>query len=56
MLQWPETLPTRDELEDELLREAMRRAGNAQQAAALIGIGKTTFYRRWNAMQTPTQL
>lgn len=39
-------LPTMQQAEDSLIAEALRRAGDVTEAAGLIGIGKTTMYRR----------
>lgn len=50
MLQWPAKLPTLDELEIELMREALSRTTTPNQAAKLIQVGKTTFYRKLPAV------
>lgn len=41
-----ERLPTMSEWEMSLIGEAVRRAGSKAEAAKLIGIGKTTLYRK----------
>jgi len=44
---FPETLPSVREMEDLLLREALRRTrGNRSQAADLVGIARQTMVRR----------
>jgi transcriptional regulator of acetoin/glycerol metabolism len=43
---WPVDLPTMAEVEASLIHEAVLRAGNRNAAARLIGIGKTTIYRK----------
>ena len=48
VLPWPERLPTLAEAEADLLQEAIRRsAGNLLAAARLVGIGRTTIYRKF---------
>jgi transcriptional regulator of acetoin/glycerol metabolism len=44
---FPALLPTLAETESQLMDEALRRTeGGVMQAAALIDVGKTTFYRK----------
>jgi hypothetical protein len=46
-------LPKFHELEDALIRVALQRCSdNASEAARMIGLGKTTIYRRMSAMRS----
>lgn len=48
ILAWPEKLPTWAEVEASLLQEAVRRCGGRLiPAAEMLGIGRTTIYRKF---------
>jgi hypothetical protein len=53
-------LPTVDEITQALAREALRRTdGKSLKAAAMIGVGKTTFYRwlrEWGMASDATEV